>query len=690
MLYWKKFLAKDNFLLAWKRLNTGTNFYYKKFFREVFLAYEISHETSIENLINRLKCNTFEPSNPDRIFIPKPSGLQRPITLLTVEDQLVWQALANILKIKHSKRRLNVEKKVVFSNLSSDNKIFFFENWKISYKYFREQISKIYKDRKWVAHFDLAAFFDTISHDHVTNLLNPRNPYSDMSVLIKKILKCWTSEKISGTISHGIPQGPIASSFIGELIFLDIDIEMMKYPYDFSYTRYVDDIRLFADNEDGVRFGVYLLEQLCRNKGLIPQSKKTSIFFAEDEETAFGKNFSLVSEERNYLLTPKFLDKIVDLKEKRISDITKFKYFLYNAQPTNKNLELLLYLFEKNPDLSDAFSVYFKRFYDNKTVIEHLIGLIKNKKFQYEYVEGNIWLTLAEIDPSRTNTRSLIPIAKTKILNIKTKLYLRYGLLVYLSKLELKFEKKIFNRFKYECSSIIQGLILPYISTTFKKSDYIEVLKIALIRSKPDAPLAATMCLIHDNIPFRGLKLSKKIKSPVRDTLVGLGLTSSQSLPKITPFQEIFKNRYLIDIDDWKPYLKKNYAHAHSILIISEKAYDMNPSSWLCNIDSFNDILTRIIINLDNSINQRTKDRSGKLVSYGILIEQNNPLDRKYPAITDILRVIHRRRCQIPEAHPHDIRTARKSIYLKTGERNNFLGKLKQLYSDINIIFKNI
>ena len=690
MIYWKKFLTKDNFLLAWKRLNTGTNFYYKKFFREVFLAYEISHETSIENLINRLKCNTFEPSNPDRIFIPKPSGLQRPITLLTVEDQLVWQALANILKIKHSKRRLNVEKKVVFSNLSSDNKIFFFENWKTSYRYFREQVSKIYEDRKWVAHFDLAAFFDTISHDHVTKLVNPRNPHSDMSLLIKKILKCWTSEKISGTISHGIPQGPIASSFIGELIFLDIDIEMMKYPYDFSYTRYVDDIRLFADNEDGVRFGVYLLEQLCRNKGLIPQSKKTSIFFAEDEGTAFGKNFSLVSEEKNYLLTPKFLDKIVDLKEKRILDITKFKYFLYKAQPTNKNLELLLYLFEKNPDLSDAFSVYFKKFYDDKTVINHLISLIKNKKFQYEYVEGNIWLTLAEIDPSRANTKSLVPIAKIKILNIKTKLYLRYGLLVYLSKLEFKLEKKIFNRFKYESSSIIQGLILPYISTSFKKSDYIEVLKIALIRSKPDAPLIATMCLIHDNIPFRGLKLSKKIKSPVRDTLVGLGLTSSQSLPKITPFQEIFKNRYLIDIEDWKPYLKKNYAHAHSILIISEKAYDINPSSWLCNIDSFNDILTRVIINLDNSINQRTIDRSGKLVSYGNLIDQNNPLDRKYPTLTDILRVIHRRRCQIPEAHPHDIRTARKSIYLKAGERNNFLGKLKQLYSDVNIIFKNI
>ncbi|MBE3128422.1 MAG: hypothetical protein IMZ60_01955 [Actinobacteria bacterium] len=249
MSYWNKLLTKDNFFLAWKRINTGTNIYYKRFFREVYLAYEISHKSNIENLLNRIKGGSFKPCEPDKIFIPKPSGLQRPITLLTVEDQIVWQAIANFLMDKFYEGRKEVEGITVFSNLHSSDKKYFFKNWKSSYSDYRNKIYSIFKEHKWVVHFDLAAFFDTISHDHIINLINPKNKESEIAKFVEKILRCWTSENKVSSISHGVPQGPIASSFIGELIFLEIDLKMKKHIKEFSYLRYVDDIRLLAKNE---------------------------------------------------------------------------------------------------------------------------------------------------------------------------------------------------------------------------------------------------------------------------------------------------------------------------------------------------------------------------------------------------------------------------------------------------------
>lgn len=98
MNYWDNFLSKQNFLLSWRRINTGSNAYYKRFFRKTFIAYEISLENNISSLIKRIKSGSYIPKKPERIFIPKPSGLQRPITLLSVEDQIIWQALANFLE----------------------------------------------------------------------------------------------------------------------------------------------------------------------------------------------------------------------------------------------------------------------------------------------------------------------------------------------------------------------------------------------------------------------------------------------------------------------------------------------------------------------------------------------------------------------------------------------------------------
>ena len=690
MNYWDRFLSKQNFLLSWRRINTGSNAYYKRFFRKTFIAYEISLENNISSLIERIKSGSYTPKKPERIFIPKPSGLQRPITLLSVEDQIIWQALANFLQRKCRVRRDKVEERVVYSNLYNPNEIFFFKSWKICYRNFQNKIKEVYENRKWVVNFDLAAFYDTISHDHILKLVNPRDLNSDICVFIKEILHAWSAEKSTHTFSHGIPQGPIASSCISELILLDIDIKIMQYQDNFSYLRYVDDIRLFAKDEDRVRRGLVILEQLCRNKGLIPQSRKTDIFYAKNEEDAIGKHFSLSPEEMNFSSSENLLLDSINMEKNEIEDESKFKFFLYRGEPLKKHLNIIFKLFEKYPHLSDAFVTYFRRFVNNEEVITFFEALVKRKKFPYQYVEGNVWFLLSEVNTERNNWE-VIEIAKKKLFEKNLCIFFKFGLMTYLAPFVDQMERKIFYKYSYCDSAILQSMLLPYVSMYFNKEQYIDFLKICLIRTKPEAGLCAVVQMANDNIKFRGLKVANKINQITRNCLLALGLTTSRYIPKISPFQEIFEIRYKIQISNWELHFNKDdYKHIHKIFILSFKSFDINRSQWLCYSDSANEIITRTIIDNDLVLIQKTIGSNGRLVSFGSLLDKGTPFSKKYFLVADAFREVHIRRCFLPDAHPYDIKTKKRTQLLKRGEQKYYYGKLKKAYIEVDKIIKNL
>jgi hypothetical protein len=74
----------------------------------------------------------WKPKPPDKIYLPKPSGLQRPLSLLSLEDQIVYQAIANIFAKRIYNQRKLVERKAVFSNILENdrNSIFFVQDWR--------------------------------------------------------------------------------------------------------------------------------------------------------------------------------------------------------------------------------------------------------------------------------------------------------------------------------------------------------------------------------------------------------------------------------------------------------------------------------------------------------------------------------------------------------------------------------
>ena len=89
--------TKKNLTLAWKRIRTSSDISYKRYFRQLYDSYEIASKENINNLSKKIFDDTYSPGETIRIMLPKSSGLQRPITLISVEDQIVLQAIHKFL-----------------------------------------------------------------------------------------------------------------------------------------------------------------------------------------------------------------------------------------------------------------------------------------------------------------------------------------------------------------------------------------------------------------------------------------------------------------------------------------------------------------------------------------------------------------------------------------------------------------
>ena len=98
------------------------------------------------------------PTNTIRVFMPKANGLSRMYTLMSIEDQIVYQAYANVLAeglvaIPQVRKRY---KKSVFGNLYSNSVSQFFYNGKIPIKPIPKLLSKPMKaERNILPHLTL-------------------------------------------------------------------------------------------------------------------------------------------------------------------------------------------------------------------------------------------------------------------------------------------------------------------------------------------------------------------------------------------------------------------------------------------------------------------------------------------------------------------------------------------------------
>jgi len=437
-MHWKSIVSNKNLKLAWRRITTGRNLPHKRFFRDIYHVYETALDQNLKTLRQQLIAHAWNPSHPQRIYIPKTSGLQRPISLLGLEDQILLQAVANIFAKKLVRKRNSVELKYVFSNILSKpaNSIFFIRPWGETYSKFQERCKALYNEgNKWIAHFDLAAYYDTISHDMLLRIVSPKKNHPETNSEVKKWFEVWSSSSSNSITSHGIPQGPIASNFLAEAFFLPIDLELERMQI--KYVRYVDDIRLFGANANEARKASITLEWLCRDRGLIPQGKKYTLSRASSPEEALGSLPSIPPTDEND--EPRMMEaqeavriirSCVSGRPLKIVDKSRFRYVMYRAPKSSKVLDKVMRLLPRYPEHIDSFAVYFGNYVKSKRIVEGIFDILQSG-MPYAYVRGELWHLLARLG-TRNDLEKALKIARQDSRERKKCLGLSWGVMNFL------------------------------------------------------------------------------------------------------------------------------------------------------------------------------------------------------------------------------------------------------------------
>jgi len=689
---YKRMSSENNLKLAWLRLKTGQNIQYKNYYRNLFVAYELTRKENIKRLSERLKGGSYQPSGVLKFYLPKSSGLQRPITFLHLDDLIVYQAFTNVVAKKFSKAKKTVEFRNVFSNILNRNRntnIFFFKKWQEGYKKFIKKIKEYYNDgNKWVGYFDLAAYYDTVDHKALSEQIS-KNTYNNFTDLLKKCLGEWSTHK-SNKLNHGIPQGPLASNLIAEIYMLPVDKKLEKK--NIKYLRYVDDIKIFGKTREEVLSGAILLERECKERGLIPQSKKYEIINANTVEDAIGKFPSLKEEDKNVIFSNK--DKTYQIFIKAFDeanfDISRVRYILKVSDKNEKILDVVLENLTNYPNLTDEFYQFLLNYTEHLEVGRKIYSLYKDKPSPYEYVDGKYWELLSYFPFEEIEKQEMINIAIDKLKKNRNNYALKRGLYKFLCSINTCLVLKWLEK---ESSSLIQMIIIPYIPTKcIDKEEYRNLLKAFFRRSNYEPAIATIKELIY-NFKFN---IVNQLRSPYTDNS-GVIKNILGKAEEIDTIGQITKRRYEVDYyNKWKRFLgKDNYTQANKVLFLADNSYYMDKSARVNYTDVFNEIITRKFIDLlktqqPNIQWQELKEPNGKDIDYGVLLDKNKKVSKKFPKIFDGFRLLHDRRIKTPASHAYDKKTTQPTKIVTKKEQDELFKVLKISYEELIKELKNL
>src|SRR6266480_1342095 len=184
------FTSLANFQLAFDRVVRGQNRDYKAFSRHLYESYQLASSENLMALIDAIKTGTYEPSAATCIFQPKKSGVLRPLRILTLQDQIVYQAIANIVanafRSEQRKAALNKNFGALVANKTTP---FFYRGWKRCYRAFDTALADAYnRGNDYVADFDLVSFYELIDHTLLRAVLTKKIRNEELLELLFKCL----------------------------------------------------------------------------------------------------------------------------------------------------------------------------------------------------------------------------------------------------------------------------------------------------------------------------------------------------------------------------------------------------------------------------------------------------------------------------------------------------------------------
>lgn len=349
----KELCDSKNLHLAWKRIQTSTRYEYKELCSEVYAAFGWHVDRKIELFSSEIQNCIYKPIHSSKFYQPKSSGLVRPITILSVKDQIFYQAITNLICEGQLQKIRRFRRGTVFGgfNIQNPSSEHFLAYWKEEYKSYKGSVKNNFKlGFEWICKFDLASFYDTIDHKILIETICSDVLDDDLQKAFLGALNLWSQpQSIELPYSQGIPQGPSASQAIADLYlnYLDSKMKDISIQYNLRYFRYVDDIVLMGKQEKEIKRGLIQLDIIARELALVPQSAKIEIKKVEAIENEMKGENSLIemigqaksedikNETNQQYLRTLFIQSIsVDESgDVELVDATAFKFSLYRLNP---------------------------------------------------------------------------------------------------------------------------------------------------------------------------------------------------------------------------------------------------------------------------------------------------------------------------------------------------------------------
>jgi hypothetical protein len=300
---YEKYFSPKNLRLAWERMVRSNGKDIKDFFG--IEIYSTNLERNLIRLSEAIIKGEFKPQRPFKYYEPKASKTHRTKSVLCIEDSLVYQAIADKVA-ENNYKRLAENNSFVFGSVlhpevekgldllnEPDADFYFFEYYIPLYNKFINSVNTEIGNTniRFKLETDITGFFDCIPHSKLLITLNKFGVEPEILDLLNNCLNIYSGTKESVTPGVGIPQGPAASFFYANVFLTDLDYEISQRGY--TYYRYMDDIRIYEENEEELTDALVMIDNFLKGRALSLNTKKTSIEeISEDRE----------SEKVNYLI----------------------------------------------------------------------------------------------------------------------------------------------------------------------------------------------------------------------------------------------------------------------------------------------------------------------------------------------------------------------------------------------------